>query len=148
MVGGRSGRSDREDLMLREDTGQRTAAREIGTNLFGQNHGACAALTHFRKQGDGVLGVPEARARRRTRHPCGHDPAAVRGYARVPPGGQLITGAPPGRCLRCLEPISEHNRVSDGWGETNAALRHVALMVSEALAGAAGVVYAVPRKGL
>ena len=46
-----------------------------------------------------------------------------------------------------FEPIPEQNRVSDGWGKTNATFRQVALVGGAALAGAAGVAYALLRKG-
>jgi NAD(P)-dependent dehydrogenase (short-subunit alcohol dehydrogenase family) len=45
-----------------------------------------------------------------------------------------------------LEPVPEHNRVADGWGETNTTLRRAALAGGAALAGAAGVAYALLRR--
>jgi hypothetical protein len=42
-----------------------------------------------------------------------------------------------------LEPVPGQNRVSDGWSETNASLQRAALAGGEALAGAAGVAYAL-----
>ena len=44
-----------------------------------------------------------------------------------------------------LEPVPEHNRVSDGWGETNTRLIQAALAGGAALAGA-GLAYALRRR--
>jgi len=44
-----------------------------------------------------------------------------------------------------LEPVSEHNRVSDGWGETSTRLIQAALAGGAAIAGA-GVAYALRRR--
>jgi NAD(P)-dependent dehydrogenase (short-subunit alcohol dehydrogenase family) len=46
-----------------------------------------------------------------------------------------------------LEPIPEQNRISDGWDETNTALWQAALAGGAALAGVAGLAYALLRRG-
>ena len=46
-----------------------------------------------------------------------------------------------------LEPIFEHNRVSDGWGRTNTTVLRAGLAGGAAVAGAAGIAYALLRRG-
>jgi|SRR5215210_6106203 len=46
-----------------------------------------------------------------------------------------------------FEPVPEQNRVSDGWGQTNTALWQAALAGGAAFVGAAGLAYALLRRG-